>query len=263
MSQQHEELRPGEPSSPLAPAPAVSAAGAAAAGPAAVRPTGGGAVDPWASLSVTEDDFDAAFEEPDLLPDPQDDPEPDRQASLAAAANADAVDAAVAAASAECAMAPAGGGRFTIPLLCAGIAVIAACLIIPQTDANRRLAYERVKLQADLQAVEQQVETNDEFLRKVGEDPNLAERLAQRQMKIIREGNEVLNLKGDKGEDEEMSPFQLTAVAPPAELPPYTPKGGTLANLCYNPKSRLYLMGVGLLAIAGGLVLGFTPRTDD
>ena len=49
-----------------------------------------------------------------------------------------------------------------------------------------------------------------------------------------------------------MSPFQLTAVPVPAALPPYQPRGGPLAALCYNPKSRLYLMGVGLLAVAVG-----------
>jgi hypothetical protein len=77
-------------------------------------------------------------------------------------------------------------------MLCAGIAIIAACLLIPQADANRRLVYERTKLQADLEAVEKQVAVNDEFLRKVADDANLAERLAQRQMKMIRQGTRIL-----------------------------------------------------------------------
>jgi hypothetical protein len=158
---------------------------------------------------------------------------------------------------------PVGGGALTIPLLCAGIAIIAACLLIPQSDANRRLAYERATLQADLEAVERQVAVNDEFLQKVSEDANLAERLAQRQMNIIRAGTNVLSLKGSRNAADEMSPFQLTAVAPPADLPPYQPRGGALAKLCYNPKSRLYLMGIGLMAMAAGLVLGFTPRMRD
>jgi hypothetical protein len=151
---------------------------------------------------------------------------------------------------------------FTIPLLCAGIAIIAACLIVPQADANRRLAYARVKLQADLEAVEQQVQTNDQFLKKVANDPNLAERLAQRQMKIIRAGNGVLKLKQTE-DDEEMSPFQLTAIAPPPPLPPYRPRGGELAQLCYDPKTRLNLLGLGLMLTAVGLVLGFGPKKPD
>ena len=156
---------------------------------------------------------------------------------------------------------PTRGGVFTIPLLCAGIAIIACCLLIPQADANRRLAYERVKLQADLEAVERQVAVNEDFLKKVSEDPNVAERLAQRQMKIIRPGTKVLALEGEG--EHEMSPFQLTAVAPPPELPPYEPRGGMIARLCYNPKSRLYLLGIGLLMTAFGLVLGVGPRSPE
>ena len=156
---------------------------------------------------------------------------------------------------------PTRGGAFTIPMLCAGIAIIACCLLIPQADANRRLAYERLKLQADLEAVQRQVAVNGEFLAKVSDDPNLAERLAQRQMKIIRAGTKVLELKGD--DEPGMSPFQLTNVAPPPAFPAYQSRGGTLARLCYNPKSRLYLMGTGLLLSAAGLVLGFGARSPE
>jgi hypothetical protein len=186
-------------------------------------------------------------------------------ASVAASLNESAVEAAVEEAVAlraeEIASTPSRGGMFTIPLMCAGIAIIAACLLIPQADANRRLAYERQKLQADLEATNHQVETNDEFLNKIAADPNLAERLAQRQMKIIRKGNEVLKL-GKEPDGTEMSPFQLTAVAPPPELPPYQSRGGALARLCYDPKSRLYLIGAGLMAMAAGLVLGFAPKPE-
>lgn len=156
---------------------------------------------------------------------------------------------------------PTRGGAFTIPMLCAGIAIIACCLLIPQADANRRLAYERLKLQADLEAVQRQVAVNGEFLAKVSDDPNLAERLAQRQMKIIRAGTKVLALQGD--DERGMSPFQLTNVAPPPALPAYRPRGGVLATLCYNSKSRLYLMGTGLLLTAAGLVLGFGARSPE
>jgi len=95
----------------------------------------------------------------------------------------------------------------------------------------------------------------------VSDDPNLAERLAQRQMKIIRAGTKVLALKGD--DERGMSPFQLTTVAPAPALPAYRPHGGTLATLCYHPKSRLYLMGTGLLLTAAGLVLGFGTRSPE
>lgn len=163
--------------------------------------------------------------------------------------------------------APRGGG-WTVAALCVGIGLIACCVIIPQADANRRLAYEREKLQVDLESIKKQVATNDEFLRRVADDPNLAERLAQRQMKIIREGTRVLELKKTGGAAAgggnrplgSMSPFHLVAVAPPPPMPPYQPTGGRLASFCYDPHERLYLMGFGLLLMAAGLVCGFaTP----
>jgi len=184
--------------------------------------------------------------------------------------------------------APRGGG-WTFALLCAGVALIACTVLIPQADANRRLAYEREKLKLDLESVRKQVATNDDFLKRVADDPNLAERLAQRQMKIIRQGTRVLELKhqnrqttglmaasggGSSGgatttanaagfTADEMSPFHLVHVAPPPPLPPYQPVGGLLAGLCYNPHTRLYLTGIGLFLMAGGLVFGFGPRAAD
>jgi hypothetical protein len=159
------------------------------------------------------------------------------------------------------------GGAFTLPLLCAGIGVIACCLLVPQTDMNRRMAYERERLRRDLESIQLQVATNEEFLRKVGDDPTLAERLAQRQMKTVRAGTSVLTLRPGEAElalaeqtsAADMSPFQLVSVRPPDPLPPYRPKGGVLGSLCNNLHSRLLLTGGGLLLMAAGLVLGAVP----
>lgn len=148
-------------------------------------------------------------------------------------------------------------GGWTLVLLCAGIALIACCVLIPQTDANRRLAYERQKLQLELQNIEYQVKVNEEFLKRVADDPTLAQRLAERQMKVIPEGARVLELTQ---EPQGMSPFQLVSVAPPVSMPPYKPIGGTLANVCYGTHSRLYLIGISLGMIATGLVLGYAPQ---
>src|SRR4051812_4130370 len=82
----------------------------------------------------------------------------------------------------ELAAAGSSGG-WTIPLLCIGISLIACCLLIPAADENRRLVYEREKLKADIEQIHKQIEVNDEFLKRVADDPTLSERLAQRQMK--------------------------------------------------------------------------------
>lgn len=152
------------------------------------------------------------------------------------------------------------GGGWTIPLLCAGIAIIACCMVMPQIDANRRLAYEKMTLKSDLVLIQKQVSVNDEFLKKIVDDPSLAERLAQRQLKRVRKGQHVLKIRDEKPD---MSPFQITAVSPPPAPPPYKPLNGTIANLCYSARNRLYLTGIALAMIAFGLVLGATPQRTD
>lgn len=155
---------------------------------------------------------------------------------------------------------PVGGGLFTIPILCLGICIIACCVLIPAADENHRLAYERAKLQADLDQISRQIDVNNEFLKRVADDATLAERLAQRQMKMVRQGTSVLELKGQFNRD--MSPFELVTLPPPPELAPYRPVGGQLSTLCRNPRSQLYLMGCGLLLMACGLVMGSPSRAE-
>ena len=97
---------------------------------------------------------------------------------------------------------------------------------------------------------------NDEFLKRINDDPMLAERLAQRQMKTIRQGEAVLDLPSNGRE--EMSPFMLVTVPPPTPMPPYRPVGGMLAAATRQPRTRLFLMGGGLFLIMFGLVLGYS-----
>ena len=153
---------------------------------------------------------------------------------------------------------PSGGGLFTIPMLCLGIGLIACCILIPAANENRRLVYEREKLKRDLDQITHQTDVNDEFLKRVNDDPSLSERLAQRQMKMVRQGTSVLDLKGEDN-DKQMSPFGLLTLPPPDALPPYQPTGGMLSAICRNPHGQLYMTGAGLLLIAMGLVLGHTP----
>ena len=152
-----------------------------------------------------------------------------------------------------------GGGILTIPLLCVGVAIIACVTLLPVADENHQLAWEREKLRADLAQLKEQGRVNGEFLERVADDATLAQRLAQRQMRYIREGTSVLRLRG--GQAEEMSPFHLVSVPPPPPMPPYEPVGGALATLVRQPRAQLYLSGIALLLIATGLVLGYVPKS--
>jgi hypothetical protein len=153
-------------------------------------------------------------------------------------------------------------GAWTLPMLCAGIAILACCLLIPAADDNRKLAWEREKLKHDLDQINKQVDTNAQFLKAVGEDPALLELLAQRQMKLVREGTSVLNLKDNTGRAD-MSPYLLLTIPPPPPMPEYKPIGGVFSELCRHPRSRLFLMGAALLSIACALILGESSRKTD
>jgi hypothetical protein len=122
----------------------------------------------------------------------------------------------------------------TIPLLCVGVAIIACVALLPLADENHQLAWEREKLRADLAQLKEQGRVNAEFLTRVADDPTLAERLAQRQMKYIREGTSVLRLKG--GGKEEMSPFHLVSVPPPPPSPRTNPSAAPSPPSSANPE---------------------------
>jgi len=211
-------------------------------------------VDPWgaaaqADVAVAESTAESMDEADDADADEEG---AEEEGAEEEAADEESIDEAIPA------CAKRGGGVLTIPLICIGVAIIACISLLPLADENHRLAWEREKLRADLAHLQEQVRVNDEFLQRVADDPTLAERLAQRQMKYLREGTKVLHLRG-MGKVE-MSPFQLVAVPPPPPMAPYQPVGGALATLIRTPRSQLYLSGLALLLIATGLVLGYVPK---
>jgi hypothetical protein len=150
-------------------------------------------------------------------------------------------------------------GAWTIPLMCMGIALIACCLLIPAADENRQMTYEGAGLKSNLEQIQKQVGTNEEFLTRMRTDPALAERLAQRQMKMVRAGTNVLELKGQPLRANP-SPFLLVTLPPPTPLEPYRPVGGHFAAMCRDPHLQLYMLGAGMMMIATGLVLGRAPE---
>lgn len=143
-----------------------------------------------------------------------------------------------------------------------GVAILACCLLIPAADDNRRLVWEREKLKLDAEQIQKQIDVNGQFLKSVADDPTLLERLAQRQMKMVREGTAVLALRDERAHGD-MSPYLLLSVPPPQPLAEYRPVGGAFSTLCRQPRSRLFVMGGALLLVACGLVLGSTPGRPE
>ncbi|HEY1923501.1 MAG TPA: hypothetical protein VGG44_12185 [Tepidisphaeraceae bacterium] len=154
------------------------------------------------------------------------------------------------------------GGGWTVAILCVGMSLIAACAIIPQADANHRLVYEREMLRQDLSQIHSQISVNHEFLSKLESDPQLTERLAQREMRVVPEGQTALDLRlaGNSGQTASaaaarMSPFSILKVPAPAPLEPYKPVGGEFSQLCRDPHSHGFVLGAGMIMVAAGLVL--------
>lgn len=151
---------------------------------------------------------------------------------------------------------------WTVVLVCLGVAIIAACVLIPQMDENGRLFHETRRLKTDLAHLHEQVAVNEDFLKRLGQDPVLAERVAQRQLNYVRPGSQTLDLPGE-GRFVDSSPFVLTTVPKPESIGEFQPRGGKLMNWCRDARTRLYLMGAAMLMLAVGLVWGSNPASLD
>jgi hypothetical protein len=114
-----------------------------------------------------------------------------------------------------------------------------------------------------LEQIQRQISVNHEFLQKLVDDPNLLERLAQRQMKLVRDGTSVLEVRGVDARQRDLSPYLLVTLPPPAELAPYRPIGGVFSRMCRHPRSRLLIMGTAMLLMAGGMVMSAAPPRDQ
>jgi hypothetical protein len=144
---------------------------------------------------------------------------------------------------------------YSLPLLCIGLGIIAVCVIVPQAEANKKLAADREQLQRDLAYVDQQVAVNQEFIDRFGSDPDLTERLAQRQMKQIRTGTTILNFTPAKAA-RVRSMADMLRVARPDPVPAYVPPSGLLGTICADDRRQLYVVGMGLFLVAVTLVIG-------
>ncbi len=150
---------------------------------------------------------------------------------------------------------------WSLPLLCLGLGIIAVCVLVPAAEANKRLTADRDKLKGDLTYVESQVSANQEFLSIAGSDPEIAERLAQRQLKQIRQGTTVLELKGVH-QKVEASPFEMISVPPPAPVAVYRAPDGILGEICGDTRRQLYTVGLGMFMVATALVLSGNPENS-
>lgn len=149
---------------------------------------------------------------------------------------------------------------WTFIAMAVGIALIACSMLVPEADDNQRLVYDCEKLRLDLVHLQKQVEANQKLIDAMGADPVLAERLAQRQLKFVRRG--LATVPMDEGAGNQ-SVFALAAVPAEPELPQFQLSNRFLLAPFRGEKSRLYLIGGGLMLVACGLVLGGEAKSPE
>ena len=148
------------------------------------------------------------------------------------------------------------GAWWTIPLTFVGIAITACAVIVPNADENRRDTYELARIERDVDYFQRQSAVNQDFIRRIGTDATLAERLALRQLHRTREGAKVVALGGLKPDRFGASPYAMTRLDPPADLPPYQPVPGKLGEWFLGDKRPQQMAGLGLCVAGAGVLLG-------
>ncbi|MGN6625005.1 MAG: hypothetical protein ACTHLN_00170 [Tepidisphaeraceae bacterium] len=155
------------------------------------------------------------------------------------------------------------GAWWTLPLMFAGIAIVACAVLVPATDENRRAMYELAKIDRDVAYFQKQSDVNKDFLRRVSNDPTLAERLALRQLHMTLADTHLVKIP-TKAEPFNRSPFALVSVEPPPALEPYRPVAGVLGEWFLDVRRQIYLAGIGLLMAAAGVIFGGgEPARDE
>ncbi len=147
------------------------------------------------------------------------------------------------------------GAWWTLPLMCAGLAIVACAVLVPAADENRRDGHELARIERDVAHFEKQSAVNKQFLEHVSTDPTLAERLAMRQLRLTRADSRIV--RSPKADDPfSMSPYALVSIDPPKPMPEYRPVGGFLSRYFLDPQGQIYLTGLGILLTAAGVILG-------
>lgn len=149
-------------------------------------------------------------------------------------------------------------------IVVAGLLILAAAILAPAEARNRALEQERVRLQAEIDHVEEQIEINRDFLSRLPTDPQLLERLRLRQGNPARPGTGELELD-PKTDRTIQSPLAITRLAPPDpdSLPQVEPLHPLLL-WTLDSKTRWIGICAGLLLVAIGLIapLPTRRRTD-
>jgi hypothetical protein len=147
----------------------------------------------------------------------------------------------------------------SIVLLLAGLVAMAMAIVVPSREQSRQARHELLAIEAQLTHMQRQIDVNARFLEQIRVDPALAMRLRLRQQPPIAGTQGVLDVGGS-----DMSPFSVTRLPPPEPFPQYQSDLPAPLLVVLNHDTRLYVMVIGLMLVAVGLVFGFSlPNRED
>ncbi len=113
-----------------------------------------------------------------------------------------------------------GAGTVSWMVLLASLAVLAAVVVAPVLHSVNIAQRQHNSLQATLATINEKIALQSKFMKMVKTDPELLERLADRQLNIVNPTEEVLNLGGPPAPrdvqsliDESLHPIVPTPVA--------------------------------------------------
>ncbi|MEM1013663.1 MAG: hypothetical protein AAGI46_15755 [Planctomycetota bacterium] len=162
-----------------------------------------------------------------------------------------------------CADAGRRASLWALPLMAVGLSLVACAVLIPASEENRLVEAERRRLVAQVETLQNQVETNDEFLRRLEREAEVARRLSNRMQPPEPDGEVAVLASHRTGSVWQMSPLAMLeteAVEPIAAPPAMT---GKLADWCRDGRHRLAVAGTGLFACLLALLAGSVRRPRE
>jgi hypothetical protein len=144
---------------------------------------------------------------------------------------------------------------WTMLMIAVGLSTLAACVLLPLREENRRLAHAFAGIEAEAEFVRKQVDANEQFLSRVHEDPALVDRLVMRATRRPVAGQQFLDPQPVGSFN--ASPYAITQITPPPPQTPYVSDlHPALASLVTNVRSRVILIAAGLFLIGGAVIIG-------
>jgi hypothetical protein len=147
---------------------------------------------------------------------------------------------------------------WSLMLLSIGLLFVAASVLAPVVEENRRLRADLDQLRHELSSVMQQADVNQAYLEKLPTDPDLAARIALRQTRKPEAGTKVLDVDESEPAPFEASPFVIAQL--PSTRPDDAVPTRAIPNLLIDSRKRILVLAAGIFLIGAAVVFGLQTQ---